>query len=93
LGRTWTPTFPARSWSYHDALGRPSLALRETFEDGKYLATQAFYDTLGRSRRTTESFFATGPTVNPPGNFQPGTHADTITDFDVRRTCTPTFPE
>lgn len=69
----------ATSWSYHDILGRARYSVSEGYSDtsdpeaallgfssNQYIAKQSHYDVLGRVVRSSEPYFAQGPSSSSP---------------------------
>ncbi|MDC8011242.1 RHS repeat-associated core domain-containing protein [Tahibacter soli] len=57
IARTTTSGAPTR-WTFHDVLGRPTLALTQGLNGGDYVAVLTQYDARGNARRVSEPFYA-----------------------------------
>jgi RHS repeat-associated protein len=86
-------TGQATSWSYHDALGRPILAVGQSFNAGQigrdFSAVCSYSDARGREHLRSEPFFLPRAAVNDEPSFGGGNPCAstslpwTLTDYDV----------
>ncbi|MEO8899917.1 MAG: RHS repeat-associated core domain-containing protein [Polyangiaceae bacterium] len=72
-----TPPTGSPTWSYTDALGRPTMSLTRAF-DSQYVKALTVYDDLGRAFITTKPFLSTSADFSLTGALTTLTHYDAL---------------